>query len=107
MQEWCAYISLESISEWARQSNDRYDAFVAAICEEAVAKRDAQVREKSPEATAFWEAYRRLASQLLPEVDITRLPLWSAWRHPGLASELRHYRLMCCWSTSRSKGAST
>ena len=90
MEEWCAYISLELISEWARQSNDRYDAFVAAICEEAVAKRDAQVREKSPEATAFWEAYRRLASQLLPEVDITRLPplvsLASPWPRFGAAA---------------------
>lgn len=90
MEEWCAYISLESISEWARQSNDRYDAFVAAICEEAVAKRDAQVREKSLEATAFWQAYRLLASQLLPEVDITRLPplvsLASPWPRFGAAA---------------------
>src|SRR4029077_11477868 len=60
MEDWSAYISLESISEWARQSNERYDAFVAAICEEAVAKRDARMLEKSPEATAFWQAYRLL-----------------------------------------------
>jgi hypothetical protein len=78
MEEWRAYISLESISEWARQSNDRYDAFVAAICEEAVARRDARVRERSREATEFWQAYRLLASQLLPQVDITSLDFHGA-----------------------------
>jgi hypothetical protein len=89
-KEWSAYIALESISEWARHSNERYDAFVAAICEEAVAKWDAQTLEKSSEATAFWEAYRLLASQLLPEVDITRLPrlvgLASPWPRFGVAA---------------------
>jgi hypothetical protein len=90
MEEWSAYISLESISEWARQSNERYDAFVAAICEEAVAKGDARMREKSPEATAFWQAYRLLASHLLPEVDITRLSplvsLASPWPRFGVGA---------------------
>ena len=73
----------------ARHSNERYDAFLAAICEEAVAKRDARMFEKSPEATAFWQAYRLLASQLLPEIDITRLPpsigLASPWPRFGVA----------------------
>jgi hypothetical protein len=89
-KEWSAYISLESISDWARHSNERYDAFVAAICEEAVAKWDALTLEKSSEATAFWQAYRLLASQLLPEVDITRLPrlvgLASPWPRFGVAA---------------------
>jgi hypothetical protein len=72
-KEWGAYISFESISKWARQSNNPYDAFVAQICEEAVARRIARTLEISPEATAFWRSYRMLANQLLPEVDITRL----------------------------------
>lgn len=81
MKEWSAYISLESISEWARRSTERYNAFIAAICEEAIVKRDARTLEKSSEATAFWQAYRLLANQLLPEIDIARLP-----RSVGLAS---------------------
>jgi hypothetical protein len=87
-EEWDAHISLESISQWARQSNDSYGAFLAAICEEAVAKRNARVLDKSPEATAFWQRYRQLASQLLPEVGIARLSssvsLASPWPRFGV-----------------------
>jgi hypothetical protein len=89
-EEWCSYISLESVSEWAKRSNDRHDAFLAAICEEAVAKRESLVSDKSPEATEFWKSYRLLARQLLPEVDITRLGpsvgLASPWPRFGVAA---------------------
>jgi hypothetical protein len=89
-EEWCSYISLESVSEWAKRSNDRHDAFLAAICEEAVAKRESLVSDKSPEATEFWKSYRLLARQLLPEVDITRLGpsvgLASPWPRFGAAA---------------------
>jgi hypothetical protein len=88
-ENWSAYISLESISEWARESNNRYDAYVGLICKEAVAKRDVRVLEKSSVATAFWEAYRQFASEWLPEVDITRLVLpvgvTSPWPRFGAA----------------------
>ncbi len=86
LEEWCAYVSLESISQWARQSNDRYAAFLAAICDEAVAKLQARVREKSAESSAFWQAYRELAELQLPGVDVTRVrPL------VGLASPWPRY----------------
>lgn len=73
-KEWNAYISLEEISEWAARSNDRYHEFVGTICREAIAKRDARLREISAEATAFWQAYRQLAGELLPDVGVSRLP---------------------------------
>src|SRR5262249_16866906 len=88
-KSWSAYISLESISEWAKKSNNHYDAYVGLICQEAVAKRDAGVLEKSPVATAFWQAYRQFASEWLPNVDITRLGLQcgvtSPWPRFGAA----------------------
>ena len=73
-KDWGAYISLESIGDWAKEYDNRYDEFVGAICKEAIAKREARVRDKSPEASAFWQEYRQLANQLLPGVDLTRLP---------------------------------
>ncbi len=72
--EWDAYVALEDIAEWARLSGDQHMLFVAAICNQAVAKREARMREVSPEASAFWRAYRQLAAELLPEIDIARLP---------------------------------
>ena len=71
--EWDAYVSFESISAWAGRSDDRLLAFVGAICGQAIAKREDRLREVSPEATAFWRAYRQLAADLLPEVGVTRL----------------------------------
>lgn len=71
--EWDAYLALESIIEWAEGNGDSRYAFVAAICSQATSKRNARISEVSLEATAFWQAYRQLANELLPEVDITRL----------------------------------
>jgi hypothetical protein len=53
VKEWDAYISLEAISEWAARSNDRYHDFMGAICREAVAKREARLREISVEANSI------------------------------------------------------
>ncbi len=73
-KEWDAYIALEGICDWASGSRDRFHEFVGAICREAIAKREARMKEISVEATAFWHAYRQLAGELLPDVGISRLP---------------------------------
>lgn len=73
INEWDVYVSLEAISEWTKGFNDRHLAFIRAICTQAIAKREAGLRETSPEATAFWRAYRQLAAELLSEFSITRL----------------------------------
>ena len=73
-KEWNAYISLEAIRDWASFSQDRFHQFLSAICEEAIAKREARMKAVSLEATAFWCAYRQLAAELLPNVGISRLP---------------------------------
>lgn len=72
--EWQAYISLEAICDWASESGDRHFEFVAAICGQAIAKREAKQSEVSEEATAFWASYRELAAELLPGIGISRLP---------------------------------
>jgi hypothetical protein len=73
-KEWDAYISLEAIRDWASRSHDRFHEFLGAICGEAIAKREARLREISAEATEFWQAYRQLARELLPDIGISRLP---------------------------------
>jgi len=88
--EWDAYIALEDIADWARHSGDRHMLFVGAICDQAVAKREARVREISAEASAFWRAYRQLSSQLLPDIDVAGLPdnVSAAQRWPVFGSSL-------------------
>jgi hypothetical protein len=72
--EWDAYLALEAIIQWIERSSGDDYAFIAAVCSQVIAKRSARVNEKSREATAFWEAYRQLANEVLPDVGITRLP---------------------------------
>jgi hypothetical protein len=72
--EWDSHISLEEICEWASHSEDSHHAFLRAICAQAIAKRESRFRETSPEATDFWRLYLTFATELLPNLNIGRLP---------------------------------
>ena len=72
--EWNGYLALEEIAAWARAVGGPHETFLARVCAEAVKKQADGTVEASPEAIAFWQAYREAASKLLPELEITRLP---------------------------------
>jgi len=72
---WNGLLSLEEIGEWARSTRGPHEMVLAHVCSEAVAKHAKRASDVSPEATAFWQAYRVVAAKLLPELTITRLPV--------------------------------
>jgi hypothetical protein len=71
---WHCLLSLEEIAEWARSVNGAHEAILSHVCDEAVTTHAKAFSEASPEATAFWQAYRETAAKLLPELEISRLP---------------------------------
>lgn len=70
---WNGRLKLQDVAAWARRARGPYEAFLAQVCDEAVAKQARAAAGASPEATAFWQAYREAAGKLLPELEITRL----------------------------------
>ena len=72
---WNGLLALEKVAAWARAAGGPHDAVLARVCDDAVAKQAKASSEISPEATAFWQAYREAAAKLLPELTITRLPV--------------------------------
>jgi hypothetical protein len=71
---WNSLLALEDIAEWARSVDASYEAVLAHVCDEAVAKHVRRTSEASSEATAFWQSYRKMAAELLPNLTISRLP---------------------------------
>lgn len=72
--EWDGYLALENVAAWAWAVGGPHEIFLARVCAEAIAKQADGTNRASPEATAFWQAYREAAAELLPELKITRLP---------------------------------
>jgi hypothetical protein len=87
---WNGLLALEVIAAWARSAGGPHEAFLARVCEDAVAKQAKGITEISQEATAFWQDYRAAAAKLLPELAIARLPAMvsraAPWPQFGVAT---------------------
>jgi ADP-ribosylglycohydrolase len=70
---WDMRIELEQIAVWMRELGTPHDLVFARICEQAVAKFSRTSAPVSTAATSFWLAYRQMAKELLPDVQITGL----------------------------------
>lgn len=70
---WHSRLTLEEVAAWAKSAGGPHEAFLAQVCSEAVSRQASATTGTSQEATAFWRTYREAASQLIPDLAITRL----------------------------------